>query len=135
MPFVYCPKEREIAIKASIVPWIAKVIALQHFRGPCVAVGSKMDNSSQTKIHRCPRWSKSGQTFATQWLSAMCQSRPMHRTKRPFYSITSSAMDSTPAGMVRPSALAVVRLITNSNLVDCSTGRSAGFAPFRMLPV
>jgi hypothetical protein len=26
-------------------------------------------------------------------------------------------------------------LMTNSNLVDCSTGRSAGFAPLRILPV
>jgi hypothetical protein len=30
---------------------------------------------------------------------------------------------------VRPSALAVFMLITSSNLVGCSTGRSAGFAP------
>jgi hypothetical protein len=32
---------------------------------------------------------------------------------------------------LRPSALAVCRLMTNSNLVDCSTGRSAALAPFR----
>jgi hypothetical protein len=31
--------------------------------------------------------------------------------------------------MTKPSALAVLRLITNSNLVGCSTGMSAGFAP------
>ena len=48
------------------------------------------------------------------------------------YSITSSAVESTPAGMVRPSALAVLRLINNSNLVGRSTGKSAGFAPFRI---
>jgi hypothetical protein len=29
----------------------------------------------------------------------------------------------------RPNALALLRLITNSNLVDCMTGRSAGFSP------
>src|SRR5213083_1041351 len=34
-------------------------------------------------------------------------------------------------GTSRPSARAVCRLITNSNLVDCKTGRSAGFAPLR----
>ena len=28
---------------------------------------------------------------------------------------------------------AVCRLMTNSNLVDCKTGRSAGFAPLRLL--
>jgi hypothetical protein len=26
-------------------------------------------------------------------------------------------------------------LMTNSNLVDCTTGRSTGLAPLRMLPV
>jgi ABC-type uncharacterized transport system substrate-binding protein len=36
---------------------------------------------------------------------------------------------------VGPSALAVCRLMTNSNLVDCKTGRSVGLAPVRMLPV
>ena len=30
--------------------------------------------------------------------------------------------------------LAVFRLITSSNLVGCSTGKSAGFSPFRMRP-
>ena len=34
---------------------------------------------------------------------------------------------------MRPSALAVLRLMTSSNLVGCSTGRSAGFAPLRIL--
>jgi len=29
----------------------------------------------------------------------------------------------------------VRRQVTNSNLVDCVTGRSAGFAPLRILPV
>src|SRR5262245_28596433 len=32
----------------------------------------------------------------------------------------------------RPSALAVFTLITSSNLVGCSTGRSAGFTPLRI---
>src|SRR5262249_19158726 len=50
------------------------------------------------------------------------------------YSIASSTMASSPGGMVRPSVLAVLRLMTNSNLVDCITGRSAGFSPLRMRP-
>jgi hypothetical protein len=49
------------------------------------------------------------------------------------YSITSSAMASTPGGIVRPSVLAVLRLMTNSNLVGCWTGRSEGLAPFNIL--
>src|SRR5215471_12179760 len=36
-------------------------------------------------------------------------------------------------GISRPSILAVVRLIMKSNLVGCSTGRSLGFAPRRIL--
>ena len=51
------------------------------------------------------------------------------------HSITSSARASSNRGTVRPSALAVFRLITSSTLVGCSTGRSAGLAPFRILPV
>ena len=39
------------------------------------------------------------------------------------YWITSSARPSNAGGIVRPSALAVLRLITNSNFVGCSTGR------------
>jgi hypothetical protein len=41
------------------------------------------------------------------------------------YLITSSAVASSDFGMVRPSSLAVLRLMTNSNFVDCSTGRKA----------
>src|SRR5262249_16363341 len=50
-----------------------------------------------------------------------------------FHSITSSARASSAGGMVRPSALAVGRLITSSSLVGNSTGRSPGLAPFRIL--
>jgi hypothetical protein len=51
------------------------------------------------------------------------------------YSITSSAMASTPGGMARPRAFAVLRLMTSSNLLDWKTGKSAGLAPFRICPV
>ena len=52
----------------------------------------------------------------------------------PPHSITSSARASSVGGTSRPSALAVLRLMTSSNLVACTTGRSAGFAPLRMRP-
>src|SRR5262249_27451502 len=48
------------------------------------------------------------------------------------HSITSSAMASSLSGTVRPSAFAVLRLITISYLVGACTGRSAGFSPLRM---
>src|SRR5262249_29423159 len=59
----------------------------------------------------CPLWAKSGHAP---------------------YSITSSARVSTAGGTVRPSALAVLRLIARSYLVGVCTGRSAGFSPLRM---
>ena len=52
--------------------------------------------------------------------------------QRQLYSITASARASNVCGMVRPSAFAVLRLITNSILVGCSIGRSAGLAPLRI---
>jgi hypothetical protein len=48
------------------------------------------------------------------------------------YSITSSARASSDGGTVIPSAFAVLRLMTNSILVGCKTGRSAGLAPFKI---
>src|SRR5262245_15418047 len=50
----------------------------------------------------------------------------------PLHSITSSARASTEDGISSPSVFAVFRFTTNSYLVGCCTGRSAGFAPFRM---
>jgi len=49
-----------------------------------------------------------------------------------FYSMTSSARASSVGGISRPSALAVLRLMTNWYLEACSTGRSAGLAPLRI---
>ena len=51
----------------------------------------------------------------------------------PPHSITSSARASRNGGTVSPIVLAVLRLMTNSNFVGCSTGRSAGFSPLRIL--
>ena len=47
--------------------------------------------------------------------------------------ITLSALARTLGGMLNPICLAAFRLMTSSNFVGCSTGRSAGFAPLRIL--
>jgi len=70
--------------------------------------------------------------------------RPRHRCCRggtnqpqqstPSHSMTSSARSNTVCGIVSPSVLAVSRLMTSSKRVDCTTGKSAGAAPFRMRP-
>ena len=49
------------------------------------------------------------------------------------HSITSSASASSLSGTARPSAFAVLRLITSSNFVGCWTGKSPGFSPFSTL--
>jgi hypothetical protein len=62
--------------------------------------------------------------------------RSLHSTlvTRPsFHLITLSALASTLGGIVRPICFAVLRLMMNSNLIGCSTGSSAGLAPFRIL--
>src|SRR5262249_20152989 len=48
------------------------------------------------------------------------------------HSMTSSAMAISLSGIWRPSAFAVLRLMTSSYLVGACTGRSAGFSPLRM---
>src|SRR5262249_24713868 len=59
--------------------------------------------------------------------------RPNHQHEvAPSHLITSSARIRIDCGTARPIAFAVLRLITNSNLVGCSTGISAGLAPLRM---
>jgi hypothetical protein len=64
--------------------------------------------------------------------------RPASETLNKFgsrrsHSITSSARSKKASGIVMPSAFAAVRLTTSSKVVGCSTGRSAGFAPFKIL--
>src|SRR5262245_55820096 len=74
-----------------------------------------------------------------RWLLRARRQRPCRRAAEqrdepaPVHSITSSARSRKDSVIVRPSALAVVRLMTRSNLVGCSTGKSAGFAPRKIL--
>jgi hypothetical protein len=66
--------------------------------------------------------------------------RPCGRTANqrdelaPPHSITSSASASTRSGIWRPSALAALRLMMNSNLLACMIGRSAAFSPLTIRP-
>src|SRR5262244_4152476 len=49
------------------------------------------------------------------------------------YWMISSTRANNDGGIVNPSALAVLRLMTSSNVVGCSTGRSPGLAPLKIL--
>src|SRR5215469_13034682 len=55
-----------------------------------------------------------------------CRADEQRDELAPFHSMTSLARVSKLGGISRPRAFAVVRLMTRSNLVGCSTGRSAG---------
>jgi hypothetical protein len=55
------------------------------------------------------------------------------RLRKQRYSITSSARSRIDVGMSMPMARAVLRLTIVVNFVARSTGRSAGFAPLRIL--
>ena len=57
-----------------------------------------------------------------------------NRRHRAAYSITSSAVASSTGGTERPSASAVLRLITRSNLSGRCMGKPLGFAPCRIFP-
>jgi hypothetical protein len=71
--------------------------------------------------------------FCAALAGATCQA--VRELGPPPYSITSSAMARTPGGIVRPSDLATLRLISSSNFPDCTTGSSAGRAPLKILPL
>jgi hypothetical protein len=66
--------------------------------------------------------------------TAHANNRLPHCNKRRCHSITSSARSRNDSGIVSPMVLAVLRLITSSNLLDCTTGKSAGFSPLRIRP-
>jgi hypothetical protein len=84
---------------------------------------------------QCPLYPRKQTSVSATTMSALGQKRTHAPQQKDGYSITSSAIESKFSGTSMPSALAVVRLMTRSNLFDCSTGSSAGLAPLRMLPV
>src|SRR5215510_14494339 len=78
------------------------------------------------------------QEQAGQARCCACRERPRRRAAEqrdeiapPDHTITSSARARSEGGTSKRSALAVLRLITSSNLLACTTGRSAGLAPLR----
>src|SRR5262249_18752220 len=88
------------------------------------------------------KWHQHADTAHTLALLRARRDRPRYRRPAeqrdevaPPHSITSSASCCNCRGALRPRAFAVLRLITSSNLVGCSTGRSAGLSPLRIRPV
>ena len=112
-----CEKSREPR-KRRIIFSIA--VSRPRLPAQLVSVSMKLRQMFYTQIER--------RTFHTAWV----RTRLVHRSEAGCHSITSSARTSNVGETVRPSVLAVLRFITSSNFVGCWTGRSAGFAPFKM---
>ena len=70
---------------------------------------------------------------ASSWRSSGASAAEQRDEVATPHSITSSARAISVGGTSRPSAFAVLRLMTNSNLVGCSIGNSEAFAPLRIL--
>jgi len=118
--------------------------------------GRKNSGRSSQRARTCPVIGNDLPTQATPWFGAFDPDRPpaVHCSTREkvdlygarsysgpngnlvgdHYSITSSARSRNASGIVRPIVLAVLRLITRSNLVGCTTGSSLGLSPLRMRP-
>src|SRR5258706_1554378 len=92
-------------------------------RSPMSAAGQTCPDGPEVQL---PLYPRKRTQLGHRAMSEKCQTR-----KSSLHSITTSARPSSVGGTARPSAFAVFKLITNSNLVGCSTGRSAGLAPFR----
>ena len=90
--------------------------------------------ASFERCRACLLHPDSGRVIATQRTDALGQKETHAPQQKDAYSITSSAMASSTAGTSRPSALAVFRLMTNSNLVGRTTGKSLALSPLRMRP-
>src|SRR3989442_14948562 len=68
-----------------------------------------------------------------EWRRECSENEPAKERSPVHHWMISSARTKIDCGMVSPSDFAVFMLMTSSNFVGCSTGRSAGLAPFRIL--
>src|SRR5262245_13442057 len=71
--------------------------------------------------------------LSRKWCAQRPKQEPVQERAPVHHWMISSARTRMDCGIVRPRALAVLRLMTSSNFVGCSTGRSAGLAPLRIL--
>src|SRR5215831_9119800 len=120
-----CPRWPLLSQMSDVpLPAIVKIeIAV---RQPQHAVARRRDG---TEIANCRQLSRSLGARG-DWPRGSAADRGEPRDEiPPFHSITSSARSTIDGGTARPSALAVLRLTTNSNLVANCTGSSLTFAP------
>ena len=114
--------------------YISKLLRHPHFNTRAKRNGKVIRVSTQ-KI-TLGRWGGSDRSspIGKRLASSSSNKVFLHRFSRlTLHRITLSARPSTFCGIVTPICLAVLRLITSSNFFGCSTGISAGLAPFKIL--
>src|SRR5262245_11301598 len=110
---------------------------------PALYVAGFAQTFAKCRHEMCDRLRRTGvekPDHRHRWLLRAGYDRPRgrraaeHRSELapPDHSITSSAMARSVGGTVRPSMRAVSTLMTSSNLLACTTGKSAGLEPLRI---
>ena len=109
----------------------SNLVPLAHLRTPKRGPALPYHQPANSQACRCGAL---GRRARARYKRPECRCAPDQRYELAAsdHSITSSARASTLAGTARPSAFAVLRLITVSYLVGTCTGMSAGVSPLRM---
>ena len=130
------PRNSRRLMSAPTLGKASYALALIRWKGAWItamsALGHKQTFAVQNGMSALPP--KADMCGALALCPLCAKSGLMQCSKKVRHSITSSAICWRCTGTVRPRVLAVLRLSTNSNLVGCSTGRSAGFVPLSIFP-
>jgi len=121
-PSVRQPRDPSLAVLGRMLKRVARLYGEPRLAAAVLAASA----DRPLRLH-CGHHAALPRTAAPGTIAVICTA-----AKHPLYSITSSATASSAGGTVRPSALAVFRLMTSSYLVGCCTGRSPGFSPLKM---
>jgi hypothetical protein len=123
-----------VALRICATPRIRRLVSVPEVRTVLVCdfrSGSDSDLSAFTdQVCFAPKSGRRETQSQVRFVPAI--KRLMRRSKLDGYSITSSARCWRDRGTSSSSAFAVLRLMTNSYVVGNWTGRSAGFAPFKI---
>ena len=119
------PERRPVLAPAE---WGSGSFAERHFRQTGRRNGSEADISDRPSDVRYYR--ESGHSLRQWECPLWANSKLVRRSKSRCYSITSSAVASSDAGIVNPRTLAVLRLTMSANFVGSWIGRSAGFSRY-----
>lgn len=102
-------------------------------KSPALGGGDVEGPGNRGKVRRLPLFHESPQAGVIRQIELSRIRHLILLVSLTSHWMISSARASSDAEIVKPKALAALRLMIKSNLVGCSTGRSAGLAPFKIL--